>query len=183
MDAVLFCTGFLYSFPFIRASSEVTVTVEEAKHVRPLHQQVVHVHDPTLAFIGLPTDVIPFLLCYYQVRYLLHAYRGLVALLPDESARAAALAACEQAPQEEDTRLVGDHSLRGEKQFDYLRRLLGSLALDGEDAAKERAHLAMVEAVYSDNSRHKPASIGAADSYRDRVYRVNRYVVARGEVL
>lgn len=80
IDVVLWCTGYLYDFPFLReeathtrergesntSSGNILVQVEAGKRVRPLYQQLFHVEDPTLVFAGLPFRVVPFPLFYYQ---------------------------------------------------------------------------------------------------------------------
>ena len=63
-DAVVFCTGYHYHFPFLGD----LVTVDD-NWVRPLYQHVVHVDDPTLALIGLPFLVIPLPLFQCQARW------------------------------------------------------------------------------------------------------------------
>jgi cation diffusion facilitator CzcD-associated flavoprotein CzcO len=58
VDAVVFCTGYFYSFPFLRnLSSPVTTDGSCARH---LYEHMLYVDDPTLAFVGIPQRVVPF---------------------------------------------------------------------------------------------------------------------------
>lgn len=50
-------TGYKYSFPFL--SAECGVTVQD-NCVQPLYKQLVHVHKPSLCFVGLPFYVCAF---------------------------------------------------------------------------------------------------------------------------
>ena len=49
-DVILYCTGFYYSYPFLTADSGVVV---DDNYVRPLYKQLINIHHPTMAFIGL----------------------------------------------------------------------------------------------------------------------------------
>ena len=87
IDAILWCTGYLYDFPFLtkdyvpsqpvkKADSNgdpnnarsllCPVEVEHDRCVRPLYQQLFAIKDPSLVFMGLPFRVVPFPLFYYQ---------------------------------------------------------------------------------------------------------------------
>lgn len=50
VDAILFCTGFKFAFPFL--STECGVFVED-NYVQPLFKQVINIRHTTMAFIGL----------------------------------------------------------------------------------------------------------------------------------
>lgn len=50
VDAILYCTGFKFSFPFL--STECGITVED-NYVQPLFKQVINIKHPSMAFIGL----------------------------------------------------------------------------------------------------------------------------------
>lgn len=51
VDAILYCTGFKYSFPFL--STDCGIYVEGEKYVRDLFKQTINIRRPTMAFIGL----------------------------------------------------------------------------------------------------------------------------------
>ena len=58
VDTVLFCTGYFYSYPFLsNLQSELIDTGERVQH---LYYHLFHIEHPSLAFIGLPSKVIPF---------------------------------------------------------------------------------------------------------------------------
>ncbi|CAG9766255.1 unnamed protein product [Ceutorhynchus assimilis] len=65
-DAILFCTGYRYSFPFLSDSCGLTV---DDYHVRPLYKHMIHIDRPTMCFIGVPYDVCTFLMFDLQARY------------------------------------------------------------------------------------------------------------------
>lgn len=50
VDAILYCTGFKFSFPFL--STECGITVED-NYVQPLYKQVINIKYTTMAMIGL----------------------------------------------------------------------------------------------------------------------------------
>lgn len=65
IDAVLFCTGYLYTFPFLNTLQD-TPLVTDGRRVHGLAKHLLHVAHPTLAFPGLPIKVIPFPLAEAQ---------------------------------------------------------------------------------------------------------------------
>lgn len=58
IDAILFCTGYFYSFPFL--SSLRPDLIETGERVQHLYQHLFYINNPTLAFVGLPAQIIPF---------------------------------------------------------------------------------------------------------------------------
>lgn len=72
VDAILFCTGYWYRFPFL-ASELVSVG---DNWVRGLYRQVVTLEDPSLAFIGLPFRIVPFPLFQRQARWFARSLAG-----------------------------------------------------------------------------------------------------------
>lgn len=58
VDAILFATGYFYSFPFL--SSLETKLISTGDRVQNLYKHLFYIDDPTIAFIGLPTKIIPF---------------------------------------------------------------------------------------------------------------------------
>ena len=72
VDAILFCTGYWYRFPFL-ASKLVSVG---DNYVRGLYRQVVALEDPSLAFIGLPFRIVPFPLFQRQARWFARSLAG-----------------------------------------------------------------------------------------------------------
>ena len=58
IDAVVYCTGYFYSYPFLRSLDPPVVTT--GRRVRGLYRQLFNIHHPTIAFTALPQKVIPF---------------------------------------------------------------------------------------------------------------------------
>lgn len=82
VDHVLFCTGYLYSFPFL--SSSLTPPAATADGSRPsnLFQHIFYYPRPTLTFIGLPQKIIPFPLSEAQASVIARVYSGRLQLPP-----------------------------------------------------------------------------------------------------
>lgn len=128
VDAILWCTGFLYEFPFIDAQTDPTlhapITVDGGKRVRPLHLQLLCIEDPSLAFIGLPFSVVPFPLFYSQALFIAAVYSGQTTL-PSRHEQYTLLderEACLRARGLFDDKY---HYL-GDEQFQYVRLLASS---------------------------------------------------------
>lgn len=64
IDAVLFCTGFLFSFPFLPELQHKLIT--NGKAVHGLYQHLFNIEHPTLVFPGLNIKSIPWALCEAQ---------------------------------------------------------------------------------------------------------------------
>lgn len=79
IDAVLFCTGYLYTFPFLSLSPP---PVTDGRRVRGLAKHFLHVEHPTLAFPGLPIKVIPFPLAESQAAAFARLWSGRLPLPP-----------------------------------------------------------------------------------------------------
>ncbi|KAK4189603.1 pyridoxal phosphate-dependent transferase [Podospora australis] len=58
IDAVIFATGYLYSFPFLKSLEPPLVP--DGRRVRGLYKHLFHIDHPTLVFPGLPMKVVPF---------------------------------------------------------------------------------------------------------------------------
>lgn len=58
VDAVIFCTGYFYTYPFLGGiSAPIT---HDGMRVRGLFEHLLYIDDPTLAFIGIPQRIVPF---------------------------------------------------------------------------------------------------------------------------
>jgi len=64
IDAIIYCTGYLYSYPFLNSLDPPIVTT--GRRVIGLYQQLFHICHPTLAFTALSQKVIPFPLSEVQ---------------------------------------------------------------------------------------------------------------------
>jgi cation diffusion facilitator CzcD-associated flavoprotein CzcO len=59
IDSIIFCTGYLYSFPFLK--SLVPNPIDDGSHVQHTYQHLIYAPNPTLAFLVLPQRIIPYL--------------------------------------------------------------------------------------------------------------------------
>lgn len=64
IDAIVFCTGYYYSFPFL--SSLQPPISPTGERVENTYKHIFSIPHPTLAFIGLPYKIIPFRTCEGQ---------------------------------------------------------------------------------------------------------------------
>ncbi|KAI2784599.1 FAD/NAD(P)-binding domain-containing protein [Daldinia loculata] len=78
IDAILFCTGYLYTFPFLPDVPLVT----NGRQVHGLAKHLLHITHPTLAFPGLPIKVIPFPLTESQGAVLARLWSNTLPLPP-----------------------------------------------------------------------------------------------------
>jgi cation diffusion facilitator CzcD-associated flavoprotein CzcO len=58
IDAIIYCTGYLYSYPFFRTLDPPLIT--DGRRVRGLYRQLFNISNPTLAFTALAQKIIPF---------------------------------------------------------------------------------------------------------------------------
>ena len=58
IDAILFATGYYYSFPFFSLLEPRLISTGE--RVQHLYKHLFYIEDPTIAFVGLPSKIIPF---------------------------------------------------------------------------------------------------------------------------
>jgi cation diffusion facilitator CzcD-associated flavoprotein CzcO len=58
IDAVLYATGYLFTFPFLNTLIPPLVT--DGRRVRGIYRDLIHIEHPTLVFPGLPVKVVPF---------------------------------------------------------------------------------------------------------------------------
>jgi len=186
VDAILWCTGFLYDFPFIDAQTDpylrAPITVEGGKRVRSLHLQLLSIEDPSLAFIGLPFSVVPFPLIYFQALFIAAVYSGKVTL-PCRREQYVLLEEREDSLRTRAGLFDDKYHYLGDEQFQYMRmlarssgHLLPPIGSSGGDEEKPRQlgrYIDLIEAIYTDNGLHKPKYVGAPDTYRNRRYRVN----------
>lgn len=77
VDAILFCTGYNYSFPFL---DEACRPLVKNRVVSPLYKHMIHVDYPTLCFIGIPIQICPFPQFDLQVQLFIKSLAGDVEL-------------------------------------------------------------------------------------------------------
>ncbi|XP_014671631.1 PREDICTED: flavin-containing monooxygenase FMO GS-OX-like 9 [Priapulus caudatus] len=81
-DVIIFCTGYEYSFPFLDASCDVTVS--EGKRIQPLFKHMIHSRYHTLMFIDMVYTPIEFSIAYIQVSFAFKILDGSLALPSEE---------------------------------------------------------------------------------------------------
>lgn len=82
VDAILFCTGYLYSLPFLEALEPNPIG--DGTRVEHTYQHLFYTPDPTLAFLTLPQRIIPFPLAEVQAAVLARTFSGRLSL-PSEA--------------------------------------------------------------------------------------------------
>ncbi|KAK4104973.1 FAD/NAD(P)-binding domain-containing protein, partial [Parathielavia hyrcaniae] len=80
IDAVIFATGYLFSFPFLRSLKPPVVT--DGRRVRGLYKNLFHIDHPTLVFTRLPIKVVPFPLSESQAAVFSRTWANLLPLPP-----------------------------------------------------------------------------------------------------
>ncbi len=79
IDAMIFATGYFYSFPFLKIDPPV---VTNGSRARDIYQQLFHIKYPTLAFPVLPQRVIPFPTAENQAAVIARVWSGRLTLPP-----------------------------------------------------------------------------------------------------
>ena len=74
IDAVLFCTGYLYSLPFL--PSLHPKLIDDGSWVRNLYQHIFYIEHPSLAFLALPIRIVPFPFSEAQSAVLARVWSG-----------------------------------------------------------------------------------------------------------
>ncbi|KAL4977061.1 hypothetical protein BDW66DRAFT_166005 [Aspergillus desertorum] len=74
IDAIVFCTGFFYSFPFLTSLSPPIVT--HGRRVENTYQHLFYIHDPTIVFPLLPQRIVPFPLSENQAAVFSRIWSG-----------------------------------------------------------------------------------------------------------
>ncbi|GEQ69411.1 hypothetical protein JCM33374_g3083 [Metschnikowia sp. JCM 33374] len=77
IDRIVFCTGYLYTLPFLHNHAP---QITDGTSVKDLYKQVFNVDDPSLSFIGLPKFVSPLPLCESQSAIVARALSGRITL-------------------------------------------------------------------------------------------------------
>lgn len=74
IDAIVFCTGYLYSFPFL-GSLNLPI-ISDGTRVQHVYQHIFYNDHPTLAFVGLPQKIIPFIISEAQAAVISRFWSG-----------------------------------------------------------------------------------------------------------
>lgn len=70
IDEILFCTGYLYSLPFLK------LDICKDRYISDLYKQIFYIKDPSLTFVGLSKDVNPFPFAEAQGTVISRYYSG-----------------------------------------------------------------------------------------------------------
>ncbi|KAH8695537.1 putative flavin dependent monooxygenase [Talaromyces proteolyticus] len=81
IDHVVFCTGYIYSFPFLSQAVNPPV-VTDGKRPCNLFQHIFYSPRPTLAFVGLPQRIVPFPVSEAQAALIARVFSGRLELPP-----------------------------------------------------------------------------------------------------
>ncbi|KAH8647262.1 thiol-specific monooxygenase [Xylariales sp. PMI_506] len=80
VDAVVFCTGYFYSFPYLRQATLDPPVTTDGSYVRGLYEHILYAADPTLAFLGMPQRVVPFPIAEAQSAWVARLWAGRLAV-------------------------------------------------------------------------------------------------------
>ncbi len=183
VDVVVWCTGYLYDFPFL--SEDILVTGEgvmsadahqlscNGRRLRGLYEQLFSAVDPSLSFIGIPYAIVPFPLFYVQARWVAAVLSG-HHRLPSFEERQKWIIERERQLQEMGRNTDSKYHYFNEEQWEYNRRVA---ALGHSDESHLKAlldEITLSEAIYLDNSQARPPAVGLPDDYRSALYKINR---------
>lgn len=125
VDDLVLCTGYDYAFEFL--PPEPGYLTLERKWIHPLWLDVVAIEAPSLGFIGLPFQVVPFPLMELQARVFAHLLAGRIVLPHRDQMRADHQ---REVRRLQEAGVQRRHFFRyGDRQFDYcdaLARRVGS---------------------------------------------------------
>ncbi|XP_064640715.1 uncharacterized protein LOC135495757 isoform X2 [Lineus longissimus] len=77
IDALMFCTGYKYTYPFL--SSDCHLEIQDGR-VMPLYKHVIHTEHPSLFFVGICQTICPFPMFHMQVLFAVASLDGTMKL-------------------------------------------------------------------------------------------------------
>ncbi|XP_033755055.1 LOW QUALITY PROTEIN: flavin-containing monooxygenase FMO GS-OX5-like [Pecten maximus] len=77
VDAIMFCTGYRFSFPFLSPECQVKT---EHERIVPLYKHLVHTEYPTLSLLGILKTICPFPNFHNQVLFVIATLDGSMTL-------------------------------------------------------------------------------------------------------
>lgn len=78
VDAIVFATGYLFTFPFLTSFQPPLLT--NGRRVHGLYRELFHIEHPTLVFPGLPIKVVPFSVAESQAAIFSRTWANLLPL-------------------------------------------------------------------------------------------------------
>ncbi|KAK1740157.1 flavin-containing monooxygenase [Skeletonema marinoi] len=173
VDAIVFCSGYDYDFPFINEESnlELQFTPGE-RRVQPLYEQTWHARCPSVSFIGIPHSIVPFPLCEIQAAAVGSQTRQQIngIPLPCLSDRLAAASEDAASGGPNGARVQETHNLASH-QWDFCRKL-AKISGDYDDEMEK--FIATNKAIYDRSGKERKSMIpGGEDVYRETRFRRN----------
>lgn len=107
IDRIIFCTGYLYTLPFLR---NYTPQITDGVSVKNVYKQTFYVEDPSLSFIGLTKFSSPLPLCESQSALVARVVSGRITLPSFEEMKLS---------YEEEFKSKGDKDFHSLKDCDY----------------------------------------------------------------
>ncbi|KAL9000476.1 MAG: hypothetical protein Q9188_005669 [Gyalolechia gomerana] len=86
VDAIVFCTGYYYSFPFLSSLQPAPIVTGE--RVENIYQHLLYTDHPSMAFVGLPYKIVPFRTCEGQAAVVARIWAGRLELPSKSDMRA-----------------------------------------------------------------------------------------------
>ncbi|ODQ63781.1 FAD/NAD(P)-binding domain-containing protein [Nadsonia fulvescens var. elongata DSM 6958] len=88
IDSVIFCTGYLYSLPFLKSylTGDDAIITDGSK-IHYLDKQIFYIPDPSLAFIAIPKFIIPMPLSESQAAVVARVFSGRLTLASETELR------------------------------------------------------------------------------------------------
>lgn len=155
-NAIVFCTGYKYTFPFL--SVDCGVSVEE-NYVSPLYKHVLSINNPTMGFIGLPFQVCASQMFDLQARFC-------IALWSDET----------KMPTKEQMQEDTDEEMAARWARGYTKRQAHMMGPDQEKYYKELADCAdllplkpVITRLHNATRRHY---LDELTTFRTKVYKI-----------
>lgn len=73
VDAIVYCTGYKTTFPFLSVDCGLC---EDGKYISPLFKDIINIHRPTMAIIGLPYGATIAVMVDIQMRFVMKFWNG-----------------------------------------------------------------------------------------------------------
>ena len=148
VDAVLYCTGYFYSFPFLESLDPPLTTTGE--YVENLYQHIFYRPQPTLSFVALNQKIIPFPVAEAQSAVIARVLAGRLQL-PDEPE----MEKWQQATLQETGGGRNFHVLKFPKDADYINMLHDwAVSADQGPGAHHELRGRRLSSSTSDSKRH-----------------------------
>lgn len=181
IDVILFCTGYLYDYPFIKTSKLVDqcidinnqdqdqLLIDRGRAIVNVYQNLFFNENHRLAFIGLPWSVVPFHMFYLQAHMVTSVFLD-PKILPDKTKRDEWINLRIKDLKGKNEYPDKFHYL-GENQWYYFRYLASQSGLLD---AEEEKYIQIAQEIFDNNKKYLPKYPGEIDSYRSRSFSVNR---------